>query len=108
MPTKKEIRAAFREAVFKRDKYRCVMCGRPASTEVKLDAHHIQNRNLLPNGGYVLENGITLCDCEAGCHLKAEQFHATGKAYPGFSPADLYAKIGSSHEKAVKASQELS
>src|SRR5215203_1562865 len=88
MPTKKQLRAAFRKAVFQRDRYRCVTCGKPGKDRqggeahkqfhshpadrdlVCLDAHHITDRHEMPNGGYVAENGITLCD--DGCHLLAE------------------------------------
>lgn len=103
--SKKDIRTAFRKSVFERDKHRCVMCGRADN----LDAHHIEDRNNLPAGGYVLENGITLCagDNKDNCHWKAEQYHRTDKAYLGYSPNDLYAKIGSSKELAIQASQEL-
>ena len=62
---KKSIRETFRNAVFERDGYRCVMCGK-TSKEVKLDAHHIEDRHGMPNGGYVPENGISLCDCNQG------------------------------------------
>jgi predicted restriction endonuclease len=112
--TKKQIRTAFRAAVFRRDRYRCVMCGQPGkdrqgghenhefhvSTKdlVELDAHHITDRNEMPNGGYVAENGISLC---AACHFWAEIFHDTGTAHPGFSTDDLYAKIGSSFERPI-------
>lgn len=48
------------------------MCGR---SDVKLDVHHITNRKMMPNGGYVKENGITLCDCYDVCHFRAEQFN---------------------------------
>ncbi len=102
--SKTEARKVFRNAVFKRDKHKCVMCGR---SDVKIDAHHIIDRKELPNGGYVLENGITLCDTENGCHRKAEQFHATGKAYPGYSQEDLFKKIGSNLTEAVAASVKL-
>lgn len=71
---------------------------------VNLDAHHITDRTEMPNGGYVKENGISVCD---DCHLKAEEFHSTGTAVEGFSPDDLYQKIGSSHEKAVTAAEKL-
>src|SRR5688572_3396976 len=101
---KKSIREAFRQAVFDRDGHRCAMCGR---SDVKLDAHHITDRHDMPNGGYVAENGITLCDCPQGCHWKAEHHHATGKSYPGYSPEELYAKIGSDFEKAWEASEQL-
>jgi 5-methylcytosine-specific restriction endonuclease McrA len=103
-PGKKEIRDAFRKAVFARDGFRCAMCGR---SDVKLDAHHIMDRHDMPNGGYVLENGITLCDCENGCHWKAEQWHATGTPYPGYSPDELFARIGSDLDRAIEASRCL-
>ena len=109
---KKEIRAAFRRAVFERDGYRCVTCKSPGrdrqggdehtryhSTGVLLDAHHITSRKLMPNGGYVPENGISVCDT---CHAKAE-----ADCLPGFTPDDLYAKIGSSYQDALEASQKL-
>jgi hypothetical protein len=104
---KKQVRADFRNACFKRDRYCCAMCGfksTPASAEDELDAHHITDRNEMPNGGYVKENGITLCE---DCHQLAEIFHSTGEAHPGYAPDDLYAAIGSSYEKAYQASQEL-
>lgn len=69
-----------------------------------LDAHHITDRNLMPNGGYVKENGISVCP---SCHEKAEVFHSTGTSVTGFSPDDLYKMIGSSYEKAVEASKRL-
>jgi hypothetical protein len=75
-----------------------------ATAEQELDAHHITDRNLLPNGGYVKENGISLCQ---ECHLKAEQFHSTGISYPGYAPEDLYKKINSTIERAIEASQKL-
>jgi len=73
--------------------------------EEELDAHHITDRNLMPNGGYVKENGISLCST---CHEKAEVYHSTGTAAEGFAPDDLYKKINSSYEKAVEASNKLS
>ena len=120
MSRKKTVRSAFRAAVLGRDGYRCVVCGKvgrdrqggdghvrfhpaaPLASLVPLDAHHITDRQLLPNGGSVPENGITLCDDE--CHRLAELFHETGIPHPGFAPADLYARIGSSHEEALRAS----
>lgn len=95
----KQWRKMFREQVFARDDHKCRMCGRPAA-----DPHHIVHRSELPNGGYVKENGISLC---ADCHLKAEEFHQNGVPHPGYSPEELYAKIGSSHEKAKRASERL-
>lgn len=103
---KKATRAAFRDAVFLRDKNRCRMCNhQPKADEQQLDAHHITDRNLMPNGGYVAENGIALC---AKCHEYAEEFHSTGVPHFGYSPQDLYAKIGSDLVRATKASERLS
>ena len=114
---------AFRAAVFKRDSYCCAMCGKPGKDRqggdehkayhkgnaddrlVPLDAHHITDRTEMPNGGYVMENGISLC--ADVCHLLAEVHHQTGAPHPGFSPADLYAKIGASFEEAYRASLKL-
>lgn len=58
-------RDEFRNAVFTRDNHTCVMCGAPA-----VDAHHIIERRLWTDGGYYLNNGVSLC---ADCHLYAEQ-----------------------------------
>lgn len=104
---KKLIRKYFRDTVFKRDGFRCAMCNMKSSkdkADEELDAHHITDRSKIPNGGYVKENGISVCP---GCHEKAEQFHATGVAYPGYSVQDLYLKINSSLEKAIEASEKL-
>lgn len=104
---KKLIRTAFRNAVFKRDGYKCVTCTFKSSVdnaEKDLDAHHITDRTLIPNGGYVKENGISLC---APCHEKAEVFHSTGTPEPGYSPEELYKLIGSSLELAQTESQKL-
>jgi 5-methylcytosine-specific restriction endonuclease McrA len=99
---KQQERAAFRKAVFSRDKNRCRVCGQ---SKGPLDAHHITDRNLMPGGGYVAENGISLC---GKCHEQAEVFHQTGTAPKSWAPDDLYHLIGSSYEKALKASQRKS
>lgn len=90
---KKAIRDGFRDAVFQRDGHTCRMCGLCA-----VDPHHIISRNLFPNGGYVAENGIALC---SACHEKAEAWNQHSDDQ--FSPASLYAKIGSSLEEAFEA-----
>jgi len=110
--SKKQVRAAFRRAVYERAQYRCQGPGcsvvaTATTAEEVLDAHHITDRNWLPNGGYVAENGIALCKAPGGCHEKAEQYHATGTAYPGYAPADLYAVIGSNLAAAEAASRRL-
>lgn len=106
---KKKVRDEFRQAVFDRDRYRCRSCGTRASAEnaaALFDAHHITDRHEMPNGGYVLENGITLCKNssvkEPSCHEKAEA------RVPGFTPDELYQKIGSSREIATQASERIS
>ena len=128
---KQEVRRRFREAVFKRDGYRCVMCGFQSSSELaehELDAHHITPREDIPHGGYVKENGITLCDPTKsggklvdGCHYKAEdrlkaegEWERLGKPlrpheglWGEYSPIELYRKIYSSYEEALAASEFL-
>lgn len=47
----------FRDAVFERDGHRCVFCETPA-----VDAHHIMERRLWPDGGYYLSNGASVCE----------------------------------------------
>lgn len=97
---KKKVRELFRTSVFERDSWNCRVCKGGGV----LDAHHITNREAMPAGGYVAENGITLC---APCHVKAEKFYETGTAVEGFSPNDLYFLIGSSYDKAYQASLKL-
>ena len=56
----------------------------------------------MPNGGYVLENGISLCkNGEFSCHKKAEL------RLDGLDPETLYAKINSSKDLAYKKSEKL-
>lgn len=62
-------RDVFREGVFKRDDYKCVVCKQPA-----VDAHHILDRKLFDDGGYYLDNGASLCE---KCHIDAEKSRIT-------------------------------
>ena len=110
---KKDIRKKFRNDVFERDGYKCKMCG---DSNSKLDAHHITDRSEMPNGGYVKENGITLCDKPNGCHMKAEMYHKyteiwvrknLSKDYHDYIPDNLYKKINSIYEIAYKKSERL-
>lgn len=94
---KKRVRIAFRIAVFYRDGYRCLVCGTPGTDET-LDPHHVTDRNQIPHGGYVAENGITLCK---RCHEKAEA------GAQGFEKETLYRLIDSSLERAMVASERL-
>jgi hypothetical protein len=60
----KQGRQDFRERVFARDNHCCVVCGQPA-----VDAHHLLERRLWENGGYLVDNGVSLCKQH---HLEAE------------------------------------
>lgn len=85
------------------------MCGVKCNKdepEATLDAHHVTPREEMPNGGYVKENGISLC--KNRCHLMAEEYLQGTTLHEGFSPEELYKEIGSDHKKAVRASEKLS
>lgn len=60
----------------------------------------------MPNGGYVLENGIAVCP---DCHEQAEEWWQNDyeEGPEGFSREDLYDMIGSSLEEATAASERL-
>lgn len=92
----KQWRKDFNVAVFKRDKNKCRVCGKPA-----VDAHHITDRHDLPNGGYVESNGVSLCE---PCHIKAGP---VGKLPAILTPEYFYNMIGSSYEQAWKDSEAL-
>ena len=121
MKKKKEIRQRFRNSTFQRDGYKCACCFKKGKDRqgsdnhlsfhqtddlVFLDAHHITDRTLMPNGGYVKENGISVCD---ECHLKAEEWWSNDYQHgpEGFSPANLYEIISSSQETAKSFSERL-
>lgn len=96
----KRWRSQFNHDCLERDGHKCVFC----DEDVNLNVHHITDRHEIPNGGYVLSNGITVCEHH---HLLCEEFHATGHAAIGYHPDDLYAKINSSKSKAYIDSQNL-
>lgn len=96
----KRWRKQFNEDCLKRDKNQCVFC----DIVEGLDVHHITDRHDMPNGGYVLTNGVTVCGEH---HLMCEEYHMSGQPIDGFHPDDLYLKIGSSYEKAHKDSENL-
>lgn len=89
----KRWRKEFNEKCLARDGVKCVYC----EIKDRLEVHHITDRHEMPNGGYAPSNGVTLCPAH---HWDAEHLHLTGEALPGFSPEDIYNKIGSSYEKA--------
>lgn len=67
-----------RDKILKRDRYRCVNCGRgkgekyKSGKEIVLHVHHIVPREL--GGRDSEENLVTLCDL---CHAKAHGFRQT-------------------------------
>lgn len=110
MNKKQKIRETFRNDVFKRDKYSCKVCDKKYSPKTAvefLDVHHITDRNEIVNGGFVKENGISVC--KKDCHFKVEMFHIyEGEKWEeGLHPDDLYKMIGSSKELAIEKSEKL-
>jgi hypothetical protein len=61
------IRAKFREVVFERDNHKCVV---PSCSADAVDAHHLLERSLWENGGYLKDNGASVCEEH---HKLAEQ-----------------------------------
>lgn len=55
----KDFTSEQKEKIFKRDGYRCVVCGRGKSDGVEIHADHIKPRDL--GGESTIENGQTLC-----------------------------------------------
>lgn len=114
---KQKIREQFRRTVFERDEYRCVTCGKqsaPDRAEDELDAHHITPRHLMPAGGYVAQNGVSLC--KRSCHSIAERQLeyqdvlpplTLGDPWYKYTPKALYEAIGSTYEEAFETSTWL-
>jgi predicted restriction endonuclease len=61
---------AWSKAIFKRDGYKCVACGR--KSRKWLNAHHLDGWNWFIAGRYEIRNGVTLCSFKGGCH---DTFH---------------------------------
>lgn len=82
-------RDAFREGVFARDNHKCVVCGAPA-----VDAHHILERRLFPDGGYYLSNGASVCaEHHMACEMttiSVEQIREYAKIKKPVLPPHLY------------------
>lgn len=99
MNKKQKIRETFRTESLKRDKNSCIIC---KAKNVELDVHHITNRNDIPNGGYVKENGASLCE---DCHIQAEDYlNGNLKVDKKYHPDNLYLLINSNKELAFKMS----
>lgn len=67
-----------KKAIFKRDGYKCVLCGRGLKDGVELCADHIKPKD--KGGANSLDNGQTLC---MECNLRKKNFSQTegGKRY---------------------------
>lgn len=67
-----------KEAIFKRDRYKCVLCGRGTKEGVELCADHVKPKD--KGGGNSIDNGQTLC---MECNLRKKTFPQTeaGKRY---------------------------
>ena len=86
----------FNTDVSTRDGPSCRKCG----AAPPLFIHQITSTQLMPHGGLVPENGITLC---RGCLGKAELLNSIGTAALDYMPVALYRLIGGSKGAAVLA-----
>jgi hypothetical protein len=66
--------SVWRGKVFKRDGYRCKLCGKKG----RLNAHHIDGWNWAVGLRYNVKNGITLCANKNGCHQKFHETYGSG------------------------------
>ena len=83
----KRWRKSFNEGCLERDGYKCVFCNKTEN----LDVHHITDRHEMPNGGYHITNGITVCNNH---HLECEKYHMDEPCEEQYLPCSLYRKIG--------------
>jgi len=113
---KKDVRAMFREQVFTRDKYVCVV---PECKAKAVDAHHIIERVLWKDeselGGYLVDNGASLCELH---HRDAERDFIPPQALRDWagirntvlpkqlSPEHVYTKWGVIVKSSTRASWE--
>lgn len=80
----------FRNGVFARDGHKCIFCDAPAK-----DAHHIIERRLFVDGGYYLDNGVSVCEehhlaCER-TDIAVEDVRLAAKITRKVVPPHLYA-----------------
>jgi hypothetical protein len=91
-------REGFLEQVMRRHAGKCAFC-----THLAIDAHHILDRKLFPDGGYYLNNGAAVCEahhwlCET-TEFTVEQVREAAKITvkvlpPGFDANKVYDKWG--------------
>lgn len=65
----------WRTAVFQRDKYICIWCGKKGG---RLNADHIKPFALYPEFRFAIDNGRTLC---VPCHRKTDTYGGRTKKY---------------------------
>lgn len=70
-----QIYKAWRRAVYQRDKFRCIACGK----KNKLNAHHLNGWSWSILERYIVRNGVTLCSGPNGCHDKFHNIYGRGK-----------------------------
>lgn len=85
----KEVLLAVKQAVQFRDGDNCALCQSPK----RLLLHFILPDTNFYNGGFIEENAILLC---FRCEIKARAYHTGYVIEKGYSPEDLYNRIGSS------------
>lgn len=83
-PKNKLIRKSYRykkwrEAVFKRDDYTCVLCGKRGGI---IHADHIKSFSLYVELRFLIDNGRTLCK---ECHLQTENYAGRGMRRHGYT-----------------------
>jgi len=96
----KRWRKEFNEGCLSRDGNKCVFCDKTTD----LDVHHITDRHYMPNGGYAVKNGITLCDEH---HLLCEEWHKVGYCENNYQPYALYSKINTTFAEAYLECEQL-
>ena len=88
---KKQVRKEFRDSVFQRDNGECRTCKRDGKDTPATVAHHIIDSSQVPDGGYTLANGISLCN---DCHWKSERHWMRLLTDPMFHPEELAKLVG--------------
>ncbi len=68
----------WREAVFARDNYTCIFCGKKEEVSGRLNADHIKPFSLFPELRFAIDNGRTLC---VPCHRTTATFAGRMRNY---------------------------